>query len=294
MTVEHEGHSWLGTARAVLALTFPLDAESCLLAQGRRYAEHANVMSHQAYEPQVAVPRLLELLRRLAVKATFYVPGITAERWPNCVEAVLADGHEIAHHSYSHRMPVSMSPDEERRDFERALEALAKFGVQPKGHRAAAWGARWSTPALVAEYGLLYESNLMDDDRPYLLETGAGEIVELPPHWIADDFSQYAYMVDPPIGHTVDSPLKATELWRLELEAMRDFGCLMQLTCHPFLSGRPSRLKALAGFIEHTLSLGDVSILTCEQIARRAVGDRGLTRRRIRPVVVDPETYPDL
>ncbi len=284
--------SWLGKSSAVVALTFPVDVESCMLADGRRYADNPNVMSHQAYEPQVAVPRILDMLADYKVKATFFVPGITADRWPRMVERIVAEGHEVAHHSYSHRMPITLTEAEERADFERCLASLARLGIKPSGHRSATWTPRWTTAALVAEYGLIYETNLMDDDKPYILQTERGELAELPPHWSLDDYSQYAFMWDPQIGHNVESPRKAIEVWTLELEAMRDYGCLLQLTFHPFLSGRPARVKALGGFIEHVLSLGDVEILTCDEIARRALKDPAITRREHKPVVVDPAIYP--
>src|SRR6185437_9987627 len=86
----------------------------------------------------------------------------------------------------------------ERSDFERALEVLARFDVEPKGFRCPSWEPNWRTPALVAEYGLAYDSSLMDSDRPYLLETGSGDIVELPVHWSLDDWEQYAYLPRPP------------------------------------------------------------------------------------------------
>jgi Polysaccharide deacetylase/Permease for cytosine/purines, uracil, thiamine, allantoin len=169
--------SWLGDSAAVAVLSFDVDAESPILAQGRRYADHAMVMTHQAYGPLVGVPRLLELLDDFGIEATFFVPGLTADRYPQTVERIVAAGHEVGHHSYSHRSPVDLGEAGEREDFERALEALNRVGVKPKGHRSALWEASWGTPALVAEYGLEYDSTLMDDDRPYLLETGQLETI---------------------------------------------------------------------------------------------------------------------
>ena len=146
--------SWLGDKRAVAVLSFDVDAESPILAEGRRYAAHAMVMTHQAYGPLVGVPRLLELLADYGLPATFFVPGLTAERYPRTVELIVEAGHEVGHHSYSHRSPVDLTADEERADFERALAALERVGVKPSGHRAAMWEASWRTPGLVAEYGL--------------------------------------------------------------------------------------------------------------------------------------------
>jgi peptidoglycan/xylan/chitin deacetylase (PgdA/CDA1 family) len=286
--------AWLGGSSAVAVLSFDVDAESPILAMGRRYADHAMVMTHQAYGPLVGVPRLLGLLGDYGLPATFFVPGLTAERYPSVVERIAAAGHEIGHHSYSHRSAVDLNPAQERADFERALQALDRLDVKPAGHRAALWEASWNTPALVAEYGLTYDSSLMDSDRPYRLQTGAGTIAELCPHWGLDDWEQYAFLPRPDIGSVIESPLKVLELWRAELDAMRRHGCLFMLTCHPFLSGRPSRVEALRALIEHALDAGDVEFATGEAVARRALEDVELLERELRPVSVDPEIYPEL
>jgi peptidoglycan/xylan/chitin deacetylase (PgdA/CDA1 family) len=286
--------SWLGGSAAVAVLSFDVDAESAILAAGRRYADHAMVMTHQAYGPQVGVPRILALLADFGLHATFFVPGLTADRYPQTVEQIAAAGHEIGHHSYSHLSPVDLGADGEREDFERALAALDRLGVKPSGHRSALWEASWNTPALVAEYGLDYDSTLMDDDKPYLLETPKGTIVELPPHWSLDDWEQYAFLPRPPIGVNIESPAKVLDLWRSELDAMARHGCLFMLTNHPFLSGRPGRVETLRKLIEHALGRGDVAFATAGQVAARAREDPALTTRPVRPVAVDAAIYPDL
>ena len=286
--------SWLEGRSAVAVLSFDVDAESPILAQGRRYADNAMVMTHQAYGPLVGVPRLLDLLAEYELAATFFVPGLTAERYAGVVERIAAAGHEVGHHSYSHRSPVDLSESEERADFERALTALEQVGVRPVGHRAALWEASWRTPELVAEYGLRYDSSLMDSDRPYRLRIGDRTIAELPPHWGLDDWEQYAFLPRPDIGGVIESPVRVLELWRAELDAMRRYGCLFMLTCHPFLSGRPSRVETLRGLIEHALDAGDVEFATGEAVAGRALEDRELAERELRPVEVDAETYPHL
>jgi peptidoglycan-N-acetylglucosamine deacetylase len=285
--------SWLGGSRAVAVLSFDVDAESPILAMGRRYADHAMVMTHQAYGPLVGVPRLLELLGEYELPATFFVPGLTADRYPEMVESVAAAGHEVGHHSYSHRSPVDLSESGERADFERALSALERVGVRPVGHRAALWEASWHTPGLVAEFGLEYDSSLMAADRPYRLRTPRGTIAELPPHWSLDDWEQYAFLPRPNIGGVIESPRKVLEIWRGELDAMRRHRCLFMLTCHPFLSGRPSRVEALRELIEYALNAGDVEFATGATIARRALEDTDLPEHEPRLLEVDPEIYPE-
>jgi peptidoglycan-N-acetylglucosamine deacetylase len=275
-------------------LSFDVDAETPILVEGRRYADNAGVMSHQAYGPIVGLPRILDLLADYSLPATFFVPGLTAERYPQAVERILEAGHEIGHHSYAHFSPFDQSEAAERADFERALAALERLGVRPDGFRCPSWEPAWRTPALVAEYGLAYDSSLMDDDRPYLLETSAGAIVELPVHWSLDDWEQYAYLPRPPFSRSIESPQKVLDLWTSELDAMRRHRCLFVLTCHPFLSGRPHRVEVLRRLIEHALAAGDVEFVEGREAARRARADDGLRRRRLEPVVVDEQVYPDV
>ena len=251
-------------------LTFDVDAETPILDESGLYARNAGVMSHQAYGPLVGVPRILELLREDSLPATFFVPGWTADRYPQTIEAILADAHEVAHHSYAHASPFAQTEVEERAVFVRALETLRRAGAEVEGFRAPNWEPGWRTPAIVAEHGLAYDSSLMDSDKPYVLDTGAGEIVELPVHWALDDWEQYAYIPDPPFRSAIESPAKVLDLWGGELEALADEGGLMMHTSHPFLSGRPSRVVTLQRVVERARELGGVWIAPAGEIAAHA------------------------
>jgi peptidoglycan/xylan/chitin deacetylase (PgdA/CDA1 family) len=273
-------------------LSFDVDAESPILAHDRAYAQHAMVMTHQAFGPLVGVPRLLTLLADYGLQATFFVPGVTAERYPHTVAAILAAGHEVGHHSHSHVSAVDLSEAEEREDFERALAVLQGQGVEVRGHRAAMWEATWRTSALVAEHGLIYDSSLMDADRPYVLGTGAGDIVELCPFWGLDDWEQYAFLPRPAVGSLVRSPVTVAEMWIHELDAMRRYGALFLLTCHPFLSGRAGRAEGLRTVIEAAVSRGDVRFATCREVAEGALADPATERRRHDPAGIDLSAYP--
>jgi peptidoglycan-N-acetylglucosamine deacetylase len=275
-------------------LSFDVDAESAILAAGRRYADHAMVMTHQAFGPRVGVPRILALLAEYGLPATFFVPGLTAERYPQTVADILEAGHEVAHHSWSHRSPVDLTAEEERADFERALGVLQRLGAEVRGHRAAMWEASWETPALVAEHGLTYDSSLMDADTAYVLETDRGAIAELPPFWGLDDWEQYAFLPRPSIGENLRSPRQVADLWVHELDAMRRHGALFILTCHPFLSGRAGRIEALRTLIEAGLDRGDVEFSTAAAVAAATLERSDVLRRRLEPVVVADEDFPVL
>ena len=281
---------WHGGAAAVATLTFDVDAETPILARGRHFADHMTTMSHQAYGPDVGVPRILDMLDDLQVPATFFIPGWVAEHRVGLAASIVERGHEVAHHSYSHRSPVTLAPGAERADFQRALAVFAEQDIEIRGHRAAQWGASWQTPHLIAEHGLAYDSSLMGDDRPYRIATDSTPIVELPVHWSLDDWEQYAYLPDPHIGSVIESPLKVAEMWRAELDGMRRYRCLFNLCVHPFLSGRPSRIMALRGLIEYAKECGDVHFARCRDIADAVNGDDTIKPRTLTP---PPVVYPD-
>jgi peptidoglycan-N-acetylglucosamine deacetylase len=260
---------WRSGAAAIVLLTFDVDADTPLLAAGAQYAEHLSTMSHQAYGPRVGLPRILELLSRVDKPATFFFPGLTAERWPESVEQVIAGGHEIALHGYTHRSPTALDVDEQRAELDRGLEALRRFGVAPAGYRAPMWSTTQVTVEALAGFGLRYDSSLFDDDRPYLLHTRTGPLAELPVHWSLDDWEQYMYVPAPDLGDTIRRPSEVAGLWIEELDAMRTTGSLCVLTCHPFLSGRPSRLRALERFIEFAVECGDVAFSRADVLAER-------------------------
>jgi peptidoglycan/xylan/chitin deacetylase (PgdA/CDA1 family) len=266
-----------------LALTFDVDAESAILAAAPGAWRDAMAMTHQAFGPRVGVPRILRVLEEERVRATFFVPGWTARRWRAAVESILAAGHEIGHHSDTHRAPVTLEPSEERRDFERALETLEQLGARVSGHRAPLWQPTWATLELVAEHGLAYDSSLMDDDRPYVLTIGGRRLAELPVHWSLDDWEQYAYLPAPEIGSAIEPPSKLVEMWCAEIDAQRRAGGLVVGTMHPFLSGRASRIDALRAVIEHARRAGDVWIAPLSEIAERALVADGIEERTLDP-----------
>lgn len=270
---------WPNGCRAAAALTFDLDAESAVLSADPSNGSRMMVMSHQAYGPLTGVPRLLRLLERHAMSATFFIPGFTAERYPSVVEQIAGGGHEIAHHSYLHESTRGMDRDVEARMIDRGLEALDKVaGLRPLGYRAPMWELNYHTPGLLLDRGFVYDSSLMDCDVPYLLSedgsAGARSVVEIPVHWALDDWEQYAFVPEVTGSGLIESPSKVLEMWTLELEAMHSEGGCFVLTNHPFLSGRPSRVAALERLVECMQALDDLWITTLGEIAAhtRSIG----------------------
>ena len=264
--------SWPGGAQAAASFSFDVDAESAILHAAPSSADRPGVMSHQSYGPLVGVPRLLDVLDRHSVISTFFVPGYTAERYPGVVRDIVAAGHEIAHHGYLHETLQGVEPSAEAAYLDRGLEALERVaGIRPLGYRAPMWEPTWATAGLLAERGFLYDSSLMDADHPYELAVadveGVASIVEIPIHWALDDWEQYCFVPGVSGEGLIESPAKVEEMWSLELDAMRDVGGCFTLTNHPFLTGRPSRARALERVVEQAVGYGDVWVTSLAQIA---------------------------
>jgi peptidoglycan-N-acetylglucosamine deacetylase len=282
--------TWPMGFSAAACLTFDMDAESAVLSTDLSSVSRMSPMSHQSYGPLVGVPRILALLARYQVRATFFVPGYSAHRYPQVVRSIAEAGHEIAHHSYFHENTIGMDAATEAAMLDLGLAALRDVaGVRPVGYRAPLWEMNYHTPGLLADRGFRYDSSLMDSDQPYLLAvgdgTGSSSLVEVPVSWGLDDWEQYAFLPGLMGSGVIESPAKALESWTLELEAMYRLGAAFVLCCHPFLSGRPARAEALDRLIQRMKSLPGLWIATVGEVAEHTATLRLTPRTCPQPVL---------
>ncbi len=286
------GFRWPDGMKAAACFTFDADGESPILFEHPVAADWLDVMSHQAYGARAGIPRLLRLLDRTRVRATFFVPGYTAERAPAICRAIRDAGHEIGHHGYLHEGAHGAGVEEQERRLVRGLEALDEvLGLRPTGYRGPNWELTYDTPALLARHGFAYDSGLMDADHPYVLATGpepgAPTLIELPGHWSLDDWEPYNYLPGITGSGVIASPAEVLARWTLELEALVEEGGLFMLTNHPFVSGRASRAVALGQLIERARAIDGLWIATCDEIAAHVatLGLEPVVHRR--PIVPD-------
>ena len=286
------GLHWPDGAVCAVVLSFDVDAESGVLWDFPESVRRMGIMSHQAYGPRTGLPRLLRVLARHDARATFFVPGLTAETYPDAVRAIVDGGHEVGHHGYVHEVVTELAPDDEAAVLERGCAILERLtGARPRGWRAPMWEMNHSTPALLAAHGFAYDSSLMDADLPYVLRTGpeagAATLVELPLHWSLDDGEQYAWL--PGIWETgvIESPDKLLRMWELDFEAaLAECGFLV-LTMHPFLSGRPARAAAFERLLTRIAETPGVWLATAGEVAAHVAG-LGLEPVYHEPPPIDP------
>ncbi len=258
---------WPDSMRAAAAFTFDFDAEEVWIGDDGDNDGRPGVLSQGTYGAKVAVPQILALLRRHDVRATFFVPGRVAERYPQRVGEIVAGGHEIGHHGYTHTSPADLDADAEEDELVRALGILRGFGVDVTGYRSPSWDFSPHTLDLLERHGFAYSSNMMDDVVPY--RHAGKRLAELPIQWILDDAAHFWFDGRESWLRRISAPSEVREIWEAEFAGIRELGGAFVLTMHPQVIGRPGRLALLDGVIAHVRSHADVWVATCRELAGR-------------------------
>jgi len=269
--------------RHIVCLTFDFDTQSGFIARGLT----TPTMLSRGEFGLVGARRILALLRSHGIRGTWFTPGFTIESHPAACEAVVRDGHEIAHHSWAHVPPAAQTREEEAADLVRASEAIARLvGRKPVGYRSPSWELSESTVDLLLAHGFLYDSSLMGADYlPYRARRGdravlgepyrPGEetaLIEMPISWTMDDhphfeFLRTASMVMPGL----QSPRVVMQNWLDEFRYMQksaDWGVLTY-TMHPYVIGRGYRMLAFEELVATLVREGAV-FMTMEEAALEA------------------------
>jgi polysaccharide deacetylase family protein (PEP-CTERM system associated) len=194
---------------------------------------------------------LLDALDRADVRATFFIVGWVAERFPRLVEAVRDAGHEIGSHGHAHRRVYELDGEAFRCDLQASVQALTAIGVDDVSlFRAPEWSVNdrslWALDVLVEE-GFRLDASMapltMVGSRsfprhPHVRQTVAGPIVEVPP-LVADRFGQVM-----PLGWgwglRMSSPRRVLDT----IERLNRRGQPAVLTVHPWeIDPDPPRVR---------------------------------------------------
>jgi peptidoglycan/xylan/chitin deacetylase (PgdA/CDA1 family) len=259
--------SWPNGAKVAVALSFDFDNETPSLRDNRT---SPSLLSQGEYGARAALPRVLALLDRHRIPATFFIPAVSAKLYPEHVKRIAAAGHEIGIHGWIHERNSLLAEADERELMKRAVETLTEVsGKPPVGLRTPSWDYSPNTLKLVRELGLLYDSSLMADDAPYLVlaDGQATGVVELPVEWILDDYPYFG-MDRFSTVRPYAPPSAVFEIWAAEFDQAYEEGGLMVLTMHPHVIGHRSRIRMLERLVRHMKSRPGVWFATHEQVAR--------------------------
>ena len=266
--MEQLSRHWPNGARMAAAITFDIDADSLIHIAEKDGWRRPYPVSMGRYGPNVGVPRILETYRRLGLKQSFFVPGWCAQRYPSVLEAIVKDGHEIGCHGWIHQNPLEQSLAEQADDLDRTMETIERItGVRPVGYRAPVYQVTNELPGLLIDRGFSYESSMMADDDPYMLDVAGKFLVEVPPHWGVDDWPAFAHYEEIGYMMPVRGASEGLAPFFEEYEIAMATGGLWHAVWHPFLTGRRARWHRVEQWLEKVLADGDVWFATLGAIA---------------------------
>ncbi|MBT5873836.1 MAG: polysaccharide deacetylase [Candidatus Latescibacteria bacterium] len=258
---------WPDDASVAVALTFDVDSETVAIWNGQH---SPSTFSRGEYGVRVGLPRILRLLTKHQVSATFYVPGMTAVLHPDVACQITDCGnHEVGLHGWIHESITELAREDEFQLTEQAFRFWAdQLGHPPTGIRTPSWDFTSATIDIIQKLGLRYDSSLMADDRPYELlsyEKPTG-IVELPVDWKLDDYMYFH--IDYERGYRpYIKPADVLEIWRAEFDMALQEGTVFILTMHPQIIGHRSRIVIINELIEYMKDRG-AWFATMDEIAR--------------------------
>jgi peptidoglycan-N-acetylglucosamine deacetylase len=257
---------WKGGARCAVALSFDSDHDTNELRDG---GKSIGRMSWGQYGNRVGVPRIIELLDRYGIKASFYVPAVAALLYPDEQRRLVAEGHEIGIHGWIHELNSVLPYEAERDLMFRSTDTLEKItGVRPVGLRTPSWDFSPNTLRIETELGLLYDSSLMADEDCYdlVMDGKSTGLVEVPVEWVRDD-AVYFMMNRFQSLRPYTPPKDVLEIFLREFDAAYQAGGLFQLTMHPHIITPRSRIWILEEVIRHAHAKGDVWFATHAEVA---------------------------
>lgn len=196
------------------------------------------------YGTRVGFYRLLDAFERVGASVSVATNAAIAERYPSIVRDIAAAGHEIIAHSTDMNGTIATGLDEseERALIKASLDTLERVsGTRPRGWHSIARSQSWNTPRLLAEAGVDYMCDWVNDDLPYRMTTPAGGIVNIPlNHELSD--RQILTVQQQSIDSYVRQMQDAYD-W-LGGEAQRYGGRMLPLHVTPYIMGLPHRIAA--------------------------------------------------
>ena len=269
--------AWPNGARVAVALTFNVSNAANQLARGDTAVV---AMTGGEFGAAQGLARVLDVLDRQSVPATFYVAGVADLVDPQMLpEIVKRKQHEIGVLGWSDENVAMLdNADEESRLLTRAIDKLTKSaGRRPVGARGPSGTVSRHTLGLLKKAGILYDTSLQARDDPYevMLDGQASGLVELPNNVYRND---QRFLTSGRTGPgLLPSPELIFETFQDDFDVAYREGTLFVLTLHPQVVGMRSRIIHLDRLVEYIKAKPGVWFATGEQIARYVKQQAGLT-----------------
>ena len=256
---------WPNGARVAVAFSFDVDNATVPLSRANLGSED---LSRGMYGAVDGLPRILRMLDRQRVPASFFIPAVSLALNPEMMQSIQASKrHEIGIHGWIHEhLGVLNNEHEEQRLLTQSIDALTKaVGKRPVGYRAPSWAMSPFTMGQVKAAGFLYDSSLMASDDAYevTIDGVPSGVIELPIERILDDAPYYGAA-----SGSLPSPELVDKIFRAEFDVAYEEGGLYVLTMHPHYTGHRSRVLWLEKLILYMKSKPGVWFATHEEIAQ--------------------------
>jgi peptidoglycan/xylan/chitin deacetylase (PgdA/CDA1 family) len=209
-------------------------------------------ISHREYGHRVGIFRVLDTLERHGIRPTVAMDALTAEHYPYLVEHCLGRGAEIIAHglAVSRMITSGMSEADERAYIRQSIDAVAAAtGTTPAGWFGPEYGESTRTPALLAEAGIRYVCDWVNDEQPYPMTVPSGELTALPLMLELDDVFALRDRRFETDGWARNVKQAFDRIYRDGAKIRR----LLALSLHPHLIGQPFRIGLLDAVLGHIM-----------------------------------------
>lgn len=265
-----ERPKWPENKKCSAMITINLNAELFWLQLDPTCKDMPKTLSLGQYGMTRGVDRILEVLEERGIRATFFTPGWVAEQYPDKLKAIVEKGHEIAALGYRHEHMALLSEEEQESAIKKGIQAIEKVcGVTPKGFRSPEGELTLDTLRIAKKNGLVYSSNLCDDDRPYWKDLGEDKILEIPIHWVNYDLPYFAFNYHPafPAGQgRIANYTGVLNNWKDEFFGCHEYGLCYVLQLDPAAIGAPGRIGLLEELLDYIETFDGVWWTTGEEM----------------------------
>lgn len=265
---------WPGGHKCASMISVNLNAELFWLRfNPEEVAKMPKTLSMGEYGMTNGLERVLAAFDVAKIKATFFVPGMVAERYPDHIRDIAAKEHEIALMGYGYENMAMLSPAEQREALRKGIRAIESCcGKTPRGFRAPSGELTMDTLRIAHELGMHYSSNLCDDDRPYWKALGSADgtaILEIPVHWPLYDLPYFAFNYNPafPAGQgRIANYTQVLNNWKDEFSGYHGYGLCYVLQLDPQAIGNPGRIGILEELLGYMNTFGNTWHTTGSEI----------------------------
>ncbi len=232
----------------------------------REHARIPNVRnwSLRDYGGRVGVWRLMRVLSRYGIRASAALNSAVCDAYPDVIDEAMRLGWEIMGHGETNALRINeMSPEEERESIFRAVDRIERAcGVRPTGWLGPGLAETWNTLEFLAEAGIRYVCDWVNDDQPYTMEVGSPRLVSIPYTLQANDAPAYFEMKAsvPEFERTIRAQFDTL------YEEGAESGRVMAIAVHPFITGQPHRIGALESALEYICGHDGVWVATAREI----------------------------